>query len=939
SPGREQQPPGQTQPQIIRVGSRASVSAPGPQVIRVTSPRPEYPPISVVHPPPSEPPQVVRVGTGRPESPQVIRVTSPKPEPTVVAPDVKPEPLQVVRVGGGTRPSTPQVIRVTSPRQDTVLPTPSVSTPTPVVPAPVSVIAAEPPQIVRVGTSGPQEGPQVIRVTSPRVEAPPPVPQPGPQVIRVTVPPQAPLISTAPSIVPVPPAEPTIIRVGSTAPVEPQVIRVTSPQPQHAPVVVAPAPAPAPVVVAPAPVPVPAPAPAQPVTEAPQIIRLPSRVEERPQVIRVGSAAPQPPQIIRVGSAAPQPPQIIRLGSTAPSEPQIVRVSSRPTQIIRVTSPSTVTDSSRIQITRPSEQPTPILQVPGAPSNGGRVVFQPTPSQSVISPAPTRISQPTQPPFSPQVQEDGTVISVIQPSDSISHVGGRDDDATPVIVIPGGSHVRSSHSGRSQVSTVPPSGPIILAPSAPSRVSSIRSIPSVVHAPITVPGNRSSVIELERQAAEVERQRTFERNEEARRRQAEEAERAEIARQERFEASERERQRLFDELEEERAQFAEDRRQQVFEIAESIRREVAEHGRADRSARDEGIGREIAQAVRDALDSSNAEREAFMRTIDEERLAAEDERARLLEMREVERVQELEDHRARMRGLEEELAAAREMIEQERLDRAAAEQARFDQFRAEAEEREAINRAQLADITNALEERRAEAASWREADDMRWGEKQQRRAAKAERADTLHDLVNGIIAEREEERRRQEEERVTAAARPGIEAVLAAMQQQNAETAAMMASIADTLRTDMDRKHLETLESVRATAAEQVPFNVQRYLDDFSKALSEEVRMLLKEVGKLREEKRALQHEIGCLLCLKSKYGPGGEFEPDWVPPGGTTCPTQVPVTAMPMSMPMPVPEPEPEFVEEEPAPAPKPSAWRTVRTRKKSQRDREEAM
>jgi hypothetical protein len=32
-----------------------------------------------------------------------------------------------------------------------------------------------------------------------------------------------------------------------------------------------------------------------------------------------------------------------------------------------------------------------------------------------------------------------------------------------------------------------------------------------------------------------------------------------------------------------------------------------------------------------------------------------------------------------------------------------------------------------------------------------------------------------------------------------------------------------------------------------------KYLDDFSKALSEEVRMLLKEVGKLREEKRALQ--------------------------------------------------------------------------------------
>jgi hypothetical protein len=66
------------------------------------------------------------------------------------------------------------------------------------------------------------------------------------------------------------------------------------------------------------------------------------------------------------------------------------------------------------------------------------------------------------------------------------------------------------------------------------------------------------------------------------------------------------------------------------------------------------------------------------------------------------------------------------------------------------------------------------------------------------------------------------------------------MQRQNAETAVMMASIADSksiclilafifahsiriaLRADMDRKHMETLESVRATAAEQIPFNVQR---------------------------------------------------------------------------------------------------------------------
>jgi len=37
--------------------------------------------------------------------------------------------------------------------------------------------------------------------------------------------------------------------------------------------------------------------------------------------------------------------------------------------------------------------------------------------------------------------------------------------------------------------------------------------------------------------------------------------------------------------------------------------------------------------------------------------------------------------------------------------------------------------------------------------------------------------------------------------------------------------------------------------------------------------MLLGEVGRIREERRALQHEIGELLCIKSKYGPEGEFE------------------------------------------------------------------
>ncbi|KAI9513416.1 hypothetical protein F5148DRAFT_971886, partial [Russula earlei] len=83
-------------------------------------------------------------------------------------------------------------------------------------------------------------------------------------------------------------------------------------------------------------------------------------------------------------------------------------------------------------------------------------------------------------------------------------------------------------------------------------------------------------------------------------------------------------------------------------------------------------------------------------------------------------------------------------------------------------------------------------------------------------------------------------------------------------------------REETDRKQAELLDTVRSTANVQVPFNVQGYLDEFSKSLATEVRMLLGEVGKLREERRNVQFEIGTLLSLRSKYEPGGMFDPDW---------------------------------------------------------------
>ncbi|KAG6821189.1 hypothetical protein H0H93_004009 [Arthromyces matolae] len=85
-----------------------------------------------------------------------------------------------------------------------------------------------------------------------------------------------------------------------------------------------------------------------------------------------------------------------------------------------------------------------------------------------------------------------------------------------------------------------------------------------------------------------------------------------------------------------------------------------------------------------------------------------------------------------------------------------------------------------------------------------------------------------------------------------------------------------------------------------------------SKALSNEISILLSEVGKLRDERRALQYEIAELMQLKSKHGAGGEFEPDWRPQ---------------MAL-LEQPPPPPPAIEAPPPPAPAPAGWRVVHKR-----------
>ncbi|KZT28191.1 hypothetical protein NEOLEDRAFT_903158 [Neolentinus lepideus HHB14362 ss-1] len=308
----------------------------------------------------------------------------------------------------------------------------------------------------------------------------------------------------------------------------------------------------------------------------------------------------------------------------------------------------------------------------------------------------------------------------------------------------------------------------------------------------------------------------------------------------------------------------------------------------------------------------NLERENLMR----EREAAEAERERIRAEAEVERERVEQERENRIAQLEEELARARAELADEREQRRTEEADARERARQEALERDEVVRGQLGDITNLAQENLECCTSKRQIMDERYAEKQARREEKDARFQALYDMVNTMMEEKAADRERAEAERAEAASKP--EAVLEELRRQNQELRELLNNMAESWRADSARQAEDTLNAVRATAQEQVPFNVQGYLDEFSKALASEVRMLLGEVGRLREERRNLQHEIGFLLCTRSKYGPGGEFDPEWRPENAAYM-----AGAPPAPPPEPIPEPGPP-PPDEPLMAARPG-WRTV--------------
>jgi hypothetical protein len=389
---------------------------------------------------------------------------------------------------------------------------------------------------------------------------------------------------------------------------------------------------------------------------------------------------------------------------------------------------------------------------------------------------------------------------------------------------------------------------------------------------------------------------------------------AEDRRETEFRQNEEEREQMFLRNEERRDAEARQRGDTIFAELEERARSVPPlpvpppPGSGDNASFIESVhtaSREAASRhASDILETVQLEREQFAR--ERESLASEREqeraefaaeRARMDEERE-QRVHDLQEELARVRG---ELDSERQLRQTENEERAA------------ANERDEGVRAQLGDITQLVSEQRDECIRKRELMDQRWEEKQGRRAEKDAQFHELKDMVSRLIQDREADRIQEEERRLQEEGKPDIQMVLDELTRQNNEMREALRVLSEDWRAEGERRHEDTLEAVRATAREQVPFNVQMYLDEFSKALATEVRMLLGEVGKLREERRNIQHELGYLMMMKAKYGPGGEFDPDWKPP--------MPGAGGP-DPPPPPPEAPPPPPEE---PGPTRPAWRTL--------------
>ncbi|KAJ7445229.1 hypothetical protein B0H11DRAFT_2249649 [Mycena galericulata] len=119
----------------------------------------------------------------------------------------------------------------------------------------------------------------------------------------------------------------------------------------------------------------------------------------------------------------------------------------------------------------------------------------------------------------------------------------------------------------------------------------------------------------------------------------------------------------------------------------------------------------------------------------------------------------------------------------------------------------------------------------------------------------------------EADRVKADEKRLANESKPGIEKVIEELTRQNAEQRELLNSLSDSWRADCTRQHEETIAAIVQL--------LRSRSTSMCKDKAHASKCVCCSAKLLREERRALRYELGYLLSMKAKYGPGGEFEPD----------------------------------------------------------------
>ncbi|KAI0752741.1 hypothetical protein C8Q80DRAFT_472567 [Daedaleopsis nitida] len=587
------------------------------------------------------------------------------------------------------------------------------------------------------------------------------------------------------------------------------------------------------------------------------------------------------------------------------------------------------------------------------------------------SPPPTHVPPPIAPPYTATADEELRRQIRTGPDTTIPHMTAAPTHsvAAPGTIAPGPITIVPAPSPTAPPTAYPPSeaAPTIIFPGPSRPPSPHEAPPAVIPVPVH-PTHRPPGVELQYSGpsdvhladAERERQERFEELENTMAGTVEDLQEAEEKRERNFRANEEERERAFVDNERRRDMEAVERRDGIWrELEDRLATlppvgeppllvpppategappifvpDVVHDGASpktvspappidtDATSIVETMHQAASLHAAELRDIVDAEREELRR----ERETAQAERERAQAEEAAERARMHEEYQAHIRSLEAELAAVRKELEDEKVARATEEAERREQERAEMLEHSDAMRTQLGDLTNLVTEQRDEMAEKRALMDERWNMKQDRWEQKDQEDALTRNMLQQILENQAQMLADQTQSKndLMEELRATQRAALDAIEQQRLAYEGTIREMAEGWRADCEQRKQETIDAVKATANEQVPYNVQGYLDEFSRSLATEVRMLLSEVGKLREDKRNLEYQIGELLQFKSKYGPGGEFDPSWKP--AMTC---VPTDAAPPE-PAPAPE-EPEI------PGPAPSAWRTINPRS-SRRSRRSA-